>query len=330
MMNGTENRSDVTGVADPEWWLRLSALGVRRLPFGRFRAAEWIVRARRHCHRRAADVVWGRLPASAGGGARLACDLRESISREVFFNGVYEPLEVRILLSILRPGMCFVDVGANRGYFTLLAAVRVGRSGRVMALEPDPRMYEALAGAVRENGLGQVTALPYAAGESSGHAALIGFDESNGNFGTSRVADSADGPGEQFSVTVRPLDDVLAEQGWKDVDLIKMDIEGYEGFALRGFTTMLANNRVGRLLVEFHPEQLLRHGHDAKRVMARLAAYGYKGWFLDHSARAYRAAAYGRHRMRDFVRPLDPAEDLGRWPHTLWVRRDVDWSPDLV
>jgi FkbM family methyltransferase len=249
------------------------------------------------------------------------------MSREIFFNGVFEPVEVSILQNVLRPGMRFVDVGANRGYFSILAAVAVGPTGRVLALEPDPRLYDVLVQALAQSRLSQVTALPIAAAARSASVNLLGFEEGGGNFGVSRISDSASGDATIFTVAARALDDVLDEYELPEIDLLKMDIEGYEGFALSGLTRALTEKRVHRLLIEFHPSDLASHGHETRTLVEQLADSGYMGWQIDHSAQAYRAAAYGRRVLQDFVRPLFPSDDLGRWPHTFWVRRDLGWSP---
>jgi FkbM family methyltransferase len=306
----------------------LAATALRRLPFGRFRAANWLVRMRRRCSPRAPDMVWTTLKTPAG-AAKLACDLRDSISREIFFNGVYEPLEVTILTSVLTSGMRFVDVGANCGFFSLLAAGHVGTRGRVLAFEPDPRLYEVLVRAVEENRLPQVTVLPLAATEHPGQLVLMGFEECDGNFGISRVAAARAGDDRRsFSVAARPLDDVLTEQRMPEVDLLKIDIEGYEGFALAGLSRGLAEGRVHRLLIEFHPAELAAHGHKCEDLALHLKQHGYKGWLIDHSATAYRAAVYGRARPADLIRPF--CGDLTGWPHTFWVRTDIDWSPEMT
>jgi Methyltransferase FkbM domain len=175
-----------------------------------------------------------------------------------------------------------------------------------------------------------VTPLPIAAAASSASVTLLGFEESCGNFGVSKVAGSLTEDGVPFSVPARTLDDVLDEHGLSEVDLLKMDIEGYEGFALAGLNRTLTENRVHRLLIEFHPADLATHGHEVKTLIARLADFGYTGWQIDHSAEAYRAAAYGRRMLQDFVRPLMPSDDLGRWPHTFWVHRGLEWSPTHI
>src|SRR6185436_6075060 len=68
-------------------------------------------------------------------GYQVHLDLSEAIQRWIYM-GAFEPKETALATRWLRPGMTFVDVGANVGYFTLLAASRVGPSGRVHAIEP--------------------------------------------------------------------------------------------------------------------------------------------------------------------------------------------------
>lgn len=304
--------------------MRCVASGVRRLPFARFRVAKWVADVRCRFGRRNSELVWGRV-ATPSGDAWLACDLRDGISREVLFNGVYEPLEAYILATVLRPGMRFVDVGANRGYFTLLAAGLVGPTGRVLALEPDPRLLEVLLLSVTKSRLPQVVTLPVAAGASSHDVALLGFDEASGNFGVSRVV-APTGDGSTFSVPARPLDEVLADQGMDEVDLLKMDIEGYEGFALAGLARGLSGHRVHRLLLELHPIALAEYGHSIQDLIATLRAHGYQGWHLDHSTQGYRAAAYSRGRLSDLVTPLTSDHIEGQWPHTFWTAPGVAWG----
>ena len=156
----------------PPAWVTLSASAVRALPFGRYRAANFVGRFSRGPFRAS-------LPADLGGFA-FACDLRDSIAREVCFTGRYEPQETRLALAILRAGMTAVDAGANWGYFTLLSAHAVGPRGRVVALSG------LLAANVRANRLVQVDHLRLAAGACNGVARFTGFAFDGGNWGISR------------------------------------------------------------------------------------------------------------------------------------------------
>ena len=258
---------------------------------------------------------------------RFACDLRDGIAREVFFTGGYGPQETALLGAVLRPGGTFVDVGANWGYFTLLGAHRVGSSGRVIALEPDPRLFALLQGNVAENGLRQVAALPIAAAEREGTVTLAGHDPEQGNWGLSSLLADAATAAERFAVRGRRVDEVLDEQGTAQVELLKMDIEGAELLALGGMADGLARGRYRRVLLELHPTLHPRGAALAGDVAAAFRAAGYRGWSVDHSPAATRRAAYARGvDARAFLRPLvaDASSGDDAWPHQLWAAPGVE------
>jgi hypothetical protein len=157
----------------PPRWVRPAAAVIRRLPAGRYRAMELLPRV---------------APFAAPlGGLRFACDLGDDIAREVCFTGMYAAQETGLLLGWLSAGGCFVDVGANWGYFTLIAAQRVGPRGRVIALEPDARMFAQLRDNVDRNGLAMVLPLALAAAERAGTARLARFTDGARNRGISSL-----------------------------------------------------------------------------------------------------------------------------------------------
>lgn len=292
-------------------WVRLAATVVERLPAGRYRAMNRICR-------RPPPPFLRELPAGLGGATYL-CDLRDAIAREVCFTGVYGPQETLLVRELLRPGATFVDVGANWGYFTLLASHLVGPEGRVLGLEPDPRLFRVLRENVSRNSLGQARLLRVAAAREAGELTLAGFDEAAGNFGISRIVSHA-GAGERtFRVRADSLDHLLDEEGIGRVELLKMDIEGGEGAALAGLERSLADRRVARLLVELHPVELAEQGLSVQEIVEALRSGGYRGYTVNHDPAVTRSAAYGRVRsLREVVRPLSPSEPLDAWPHQLW------------
>src|SRR5208282_6099756 len=86
--------------------------------------------------------------------------------------GTYEPAKHTMIRRRLRPGMTFVDAGANRGYFTLQAARLVGSSGRVISIEPAPENYSYLQRSIELNGYTNTRALPIALSDRDGSASL--------------------------------------------------------------------------------------------------------------------------------------------------------------
>jgi FkbM family methyltransferase len=262
------------------------------------------------------------------GGYRFRCDLRDAIASEVCFTGRYEPQETALVKAVLAPGMSFVDVGANWGYFTLLAAHQVGPSGRVLGLEPDPRLFKLLTENVEQNGLHQVVTLQIAAADQPGTMTLAGYDDRGGNFGLSRLTRQEVGTQPFFSVTGQPLDTLFEQQNLSAIHLLKMDIEGAEGFALAGLAQSLAQRRVRRLLLELHPVQLAEHGHSPASVLGKLTQAGYRIWAVDHSRSASRHAAYATGLdPRSLLRPLQPQSELGNWPHVFCAAPGLDLLP---
>lgn len=194
----------------------------------------------------------------------------------MFFLGVHEPQVTAVITALLGPGMTFVDVGANWGYFTLLAAARVGAGGRVVALEPDPRVFPLLQENVGLNPVPQVTALPLAAADRPGSVLLEGFDQ-RGADGLSKLVTEPAGSGTVFSVAARTLDDLLDDIGVRSIHVLKMDIEGGEARALTGLRGYLASGRLDRLLLELHPRDLADVRSSPEDVMDFLRAAGYEG-----------------------------------------------------
>src|SRR5262245_18492322 len=129
-------------------WINLAARVTRRLPAARGRIIDWIWRDsdKRFLARMVPEL----------GGHVFDCSLRDMVARNVFCAGSYEQHEVAFMRAELKPGMSFVDIGAHWGLLTMLASYLVGNSGRVIALEPDPRMLAKLRFNLELNGITNV------------------------------------------------------------------------------------------------------------------------------------------------------------------------------
>jgi FkbM family methyltransferase len=295
------------------FWVSVSASAIQTLPFGRYHLANALARF-------AGTPFLARLPPDLGGSS-FVCDLHDSISREVCFTGRYEPQETQIALRLLGPGMVVADVGANWGYFTLVCAHLVGGTGRVIALEPHPRLASILAENVASNALSQVEVHRVAAGAASESKGFVGFDELGGNWGVSRAAHGSEVA--DFESQAVALDALLDDRHAGRIDLVKIDIEGAEADALRGMAAGLARHRYRYVLVECHPVELQRMGVSLEQCLAPLRRAGYRGWQIDHSAAMHRRAAGGSVPTAELLAPIDErvlAADP--WPHLLWAAPD--------
>lgn len=299
-------------------WLRAASSVIRRLPAGRFRAMKWI--GARHVH-----PFWMELPPDLGELA-YACDLGDGLMREVYLTGRYEPQETALLRHLLRPGMTFVDVGANWGYFTLVGAHLVGPSGCVLTVEADPRACRALRANVQKNALSGVTILNIAASDAPGRLSFQEYQSNardSGNFGVAQSTLIVE-DGRRVEVDARALDDLLDQSGVDRVHVLKMDIEGGEAKAIAGLTRRLSSHRIDHICLELHPYHLRDLGTSAGAVIAALRAHGYRAWQIDHSPTAHRAAAASAVDVTTLLTPLGHgADDLGVWPHLLFAREDL-------
>jgi FkbM family methyltransferase len=180
----------------------------------------------------------------------------------------YEPHVTKALRDLLRPGMTFVDVGANLGIFTNMAATLVGPNGLVIAVEPLDKNLQLLYRALSRNGLDNVRVYACAAGERVGLISILTDPgTSNGQPLPSVAAD----PRLLFTQTKR-LDDLTA--GIDRMDVVKFDIDGFELIAWRGFREQLAKFRPS-VLTEFHPYGMEKFVKvDPLDYLAELFAYG--------------------------------------------------------
>jgi FkbM family methyltransferase len=164
--------------------------------------------------------------------------------------GTLEPSVAEAMIRTIRPGHVFYDVGANVGYFTLVAARLVGPSGRVIAFEPVPWCAEAVAANIALNGLDQAEVRAEAVGDASGRARLRVVGEASQSLLAS-LEQRADVAREEIDVEVVALDDLVGAGTIPPPDVLKIDTEGAEILALEGMRETIAGHRP-RIICEIH------------------------------------------------------------------------------
>lgn len=193
------------------------------------------------------------------------------ITRHVLLDyGSWEAKETEVFLSFVGPGKVVVDVGANFGYYTLLAAGAVGPEGKIYSFEPSPRNYSLLAKNVRENNYSNIEAIPKAVSNHTGSAELFLSSESSGGHKLS----GATAAGDSVSVETVALDDFFAEMP-HGIDILKLDAEGAEDMVLDGMQRVLEKSPNMVLFTEFYPKAMRNFGRSPENYVRRLIDYGF-------------------------------------------------------
>jgi FkbM family methyltransferase len=172
-------------------------------------------------------------------------------------DGYFDRSLTNVIGMLLAPGMSFIDIGANCGTYTVIGADKVGPQGRVIAIEASPRLAGLLHETVAMNGFAErCEVLRCAAGAETGMVVLHEFANRKGNSTLlPHIAETArEHHGEAVTsveVPCRPLDAIIAERSVERIDLVKIDVEGFEREVLLGARETLARFRP-KLIVEWH------------------------------------------------------------------------------
>lgn len=191
------------------------------------------------------------------------------VSFELESTGEYEVASMNYCKSVLKPGMTFVDVGANIGLFSLMAARQVGEAGKVFSFEPGAGNCALLRKNMEQNGYKCVTAVQKAVSDYSGSCTLF---QSGFNTADHRIYDVSKGR-TQVQIECVSLDDHFP--AGTHIDMIKMDIEGAEGAGVRGMERILQENKKIQLLIECWPSMLKKAGTDAMELFGSIEKKGF-------------------------------------------------------
>lgn len=182
-------------------------------------------------------------------------------------HGDFIPDEVNILRKILKPGMVFVDIGANIGYFSLIAAKLVGPAGKIFAFEPDENNFSLLQKNIEVNGYKNITAVKKAVSDKTG---LAKFYLEKENLCAHSLA-----PRENrdfMEVEIMSLDDYFKD---KKIDVVKIDVEGMEPSVLSGMEKLIKSNESMAIITEYYPNAISRAGYSPNDYLESLRKNGF-------------------------------------------------------
>ncbi len=200
-------------------------------------------------------------------GLTLRADISDYIGHFLYFG--FREKSIDKLFSLCRPGSHVIDVGTNIGW-TLLNFAKISQTGKVLGFEPDPDNFAACHGNIELNKLDNVTILQKALGTQKSTAMMEVRTPSNR--GGNRIAPGT-GKG-SVKVIIERLDDVTDIKAWHGLDLIKIDVEGYELHVLEGATSLLSRYKP-TLFIEVDDDNLNDQGNSAKALIAFLELKGY-------------------------------------------------------
>ena len=275
----------------PNLYQRLVQLAEMALPPGvseKLRQRVREQRSARNAARLAERLAWW--DAQPADGSSTTVELQHGVRMQIYFGGElsrfifqgeFEGDERHFLNAFLRPGDTFVDIGANLGLFSLIAAHLVGPKGRVHAFEPCAKTFDRLRANVDLNGFQNVTLHSLALSDTAEQREMVmavdGMDAWNslakpymgGNYTTE-------------TISTETWDTFAEANGLgTGVTLMKIDVEGWEAPVLAGARKMLSKPDAPVLQVEFTDEAAKAAGHSCHEVYRMLEEYGYRLYRYD-------------------------------------------------
>ena len=206
-------------------------------------------------------------------GYRMDLDLADWIQRNMYL-GSYEQPQTSRILSHLRPGMTFVDVGANVGYYSAMASSIVGASGRVIAYDPNPYSFDRLSRWIQANKAKNITPVCVALGGEEG-SLTTHFAEAD-NHTASLVPELLPSETrEKTVVTVKTLDSEADRLGIRHIDVMKIDVDGFESEVFKGSAKLFEEGRIGAILCEFNVHWLGEVGSSSEQLEKFFVSRGF-------------------------------------------------------
>lgn len=203
----------------------------------------------------------------------------KGVERSIFTTGSYEPGTLGVIESALKQGDRFLDIGANVGLMSLVAARCVGPSGRVDSFEPLPEIRNLLSQSITLNGFNNVVLHDFALGSAPAQMTIYRHPEVNR--GSASLAWSND-VGAATTVNIQPLDDIAYRDTDQPIRMIKIDVEGWELEVLRGASAVLTRHPQPVVCIEFSQTHPL-HGGNHLDMFRLMTGHGYEGFCLEKS-----------------------------------------------
>ncbi len=211
-------------------------------------------------------------------GVTMRLQMKDYIERSIYFDS-FEFTCRRVLMSFLKSGYVFVDIGANVGYYSLLANKRVGDSGRVLSFEANPVTAKKMRENMQLSGAEQVELFEIALSDKDTEVQI--FCPKDETHGFASMRNQGWREADSYFVPSKRLDDILPE-GLTRLDLIKIDVEGAELLVFSGSAETIKKYKPA-ILLELNKEAAENFGYDTLEIVKLLISYNqsYRIKFID-------------------------------------------------
>lgn len=190
----------------------------------------------------------------------------------------FEEAEINFIKSFLQPGDCFFDIGANIGLFSLHASPKIRENGCIYAFEPTPTTYERLQKNIILNNFKNIKTenigMSYSVDTVEFHISNNGYDAWNSIVPLSELDNYS-----TINVNTNTIDNFIKSRMIKHVDLVKVDVEGWELNVLKGAAELMSRHDAPVLMVEFTEENAFSAGYYCGELFDYVKSFGYE-WYL--------------------------------------------------
>jgi FkbM family methyltransferase len=212
----------------------------------------------------------------------ITLDTTEGIQLAMSF-GRYEPVETEWVMNLIKPGMTVVDVGASFGYYSFIASSMVGDTGKVYSFEPSKPAFDSFIKNVAKNGITNIEAYQFGLGETESDLELfdsIGVSVNKWNIHAPTFVPQyiyAVNDRSMGFIHIERLDDFWEKNNLGVIDLIKIDVEGFERPVLQGMKRLFEKRLVKNIMIEYmQPQPLFTEGTESWFMHQSLTDSGFK------------------------------------------------------
>jgi len=207
-------------------------------------------------------------------GVKLALSKNDPVVSVALFFGVYENQEINEFENLVQPNMIFLDIGANLGLYTALANKKMKGTGKIFAFEPQSIAFETLQKTIKINNIQNVIAEQIALSDTTGKGTIYSSPD---NGGDNRMYLDTEQKFTAEEVNCQIGDQYLFSHNIDQVDLIKIDTQGYEFFVIEGLKNIIKKSTdTITILTEFWPYGIKLSGKEPVDLLKLFKILGLK------------------------------------------------------